>query len=195
MYFHQDDLDLALGALAGERLARQRFAERMRCVPRILAARNVRLGRPLAADDVADLAQEAVLRLWRKLDSYEGRASLESWAYGFCSLEIMNEIRRASRRPDPLPDPEECGGAAEPEAVPIDMDAGLRREEGEGWLTRLAERERQVVHLRHFEGLEVKEIALSLDITLSSVKTHYYRAIEKLRQWLPNPDLPPSASA
>ncbi|QDU69854.1 ECF RNA polymerase sigma factor SigG [Planctomycetes bacterium Pla86] len=160
----------------------------MRCVPRILTARNAQMGGPLNADDVADLAQDALLRLWKKLGTFAGRSSLEAWAYGFCSLELMNELRRAQRRPRGLP--VEAGAEVEPAAPSVDLDAGLMREEGEAWLANLPERERQIVRLRHFEGLEATQIASSIGISVSSVKTHYYRALEKLRRWIPDPDAP-----
>ena len=52
------------------------------------------------------------------------------------------------------------------------------------YLRHLAPREAQVVRLRHVEDLSLPEVAELLGISTSSAKTHYYRALEKLRSLL-----------
>jgi RNA polymerase sigma-70 factor (ECF subfamily) len=155
----------------------------MRCVPRFLAARNAALGRPLGDEELADLAQDVLVLLWTKLPSYAGKGSLETWSYRFCVLEIMNFLRRLRRRPLALDPPSQTVAGTDPE-VEHDPAARLAREETEALLRHLSEREAEVVRLRHFEGLEAREVAEHLGLSLSSVKTHYYRALEKLRPLL-----------
>ena len=69
-------------------------------------------------------------------------------------------------------------------AVAATVDRGLIDEETAKLLEQLAPREREVVHLRHFEDLSLPEIALRLGLSVSSVKTHYYRGLTKLRTHL-----------
>ena len=68
------DLELARRVVEGHPDAQRVFAERMRCVPRMIACRNRRLGRPLRPEELEDLTQETLLRIWRKLGAFEGRA-------------------------------------------------------------------------------------------------------------------------
>lgn len=75
------------------------LADRMRCIPRMLAARNRRSGRPLSEHDLADLAQDTASAILKKLASFEGRASLETWFHRFCGFEFANAVRRSSRQP------------------------------------------------------------------------------------------------
>jgi len=153
----------------------------MRVVGRLLAARNARLGRPLRDDELEDLTQETLLLVWRKLEGFAGRASLETWVYRFCYLELMNWLRKKSRLPRPLSELSDDSHAepVAPAAAEPGEDVGL-----ESILRHLAPREAEVIRLRHVEQCTPNEICELLAISLSSVKTHYYRGLEKLRSVL-----------
>jgi RNA polymerase sigma-70 factor, ECF subfamily len=53
-----------------------------------------------AADDVEDLYQEILLQLWRSLDSYQGRARPDTWAYKVAINTARSFRRKALRRRD-----------------------------------------------------------------------------------------------
>jgi len=180
---HRRDLALVEQVLNGETAAREAFLERMKCVGRILSVRNARMGRPLNDDELADVTQETLLQIWRKLETYSGRASIETWVYGFCSLEILSYLRKRARMPSTLEDVPEPVDESEPAEAsdPATQAAGIER-----WVRHLARREAEVVRLHHVDQLDYEEIGELLAISKSSVKTHYYRALEKLRTLLPN---------
>ncbi|MCP3920813.1 MAG: sigma-70 family RNA polymerase sigma factor [bacterium] len=173
---HRQDLEFVHAVLAGDPEAGTEFAVRMRCVSRMLAARNHRLGRPLNDEELADLAQDVLLTVWRKLADYEGRAALESWVYRSCSFEFLNRLRKKRDAPATRDVTEEGTEPIEPEP-PADEGLDLL-------LRHLASREAEVVRLRHVDELAFPEIAAALGISASSAKTHYYRAIDKLRDVL-----------
>ena len=49
-------------------------------------------------------------------------------------------------------------------------------------LDQLSETDREILVLRHYEGLKLKEIARRLGLTPGAVYTRLFRALEKLRQ-------------
>lgn len=172
-----EDLRLVRDALGGDPGARERFARRMRCIGRILALRNARSGRPLGEHDLADLAQEVALSVWRRLDSYSGEAALESWVYSFCSFGWLSTSRR--RRSAPRAERE-----YEP-AAPDAPEGASRSEIGiERYLRHLSAREAEVLRARHVDGLDNREIARALSISVNSVKTHSANGMRKLREIL-----------
>lgn len=175
------DKALVTSVLSGQPEAHREFVERMRVVGRILAARNRRMGMPLSDDELADLAQETLLQIWRKLPTYRGDAALETWAYRFCALEFANHLRRRARSPRLL---EDARAAVEP-APAAEREPGVDfAGDMAGLLKHLAPREAQVVELVHVDMLGFREASEALAISVSSAKTHYYRALEKLRSVL-----------
>ncbi len=94
-----EDLVLVRRSLGGDREAQEELAERLSCLAGILRHRNRRLSSPLAEADFQDLVQDTALALWRKLDRFDGRASLETWAYRFCTFQMMSSLRDFKRKP------------------------------------------------------------------------------------------------
>lgn len=184
MLSHPDDplSDLALvrGTLAGEPESVDRFVRRMNCVPRILAAQNARLGRALSPGEIQDLAQDALLTIWKKLDTFGGLSGLETWVYRICCLELLNALRsqRRRRRLSTLHE--------EPAAAPaIDQRPNLLEyEHVHRGLERIEPPEADVIRLKHFQGLSFEEIAVRLSIPANTSKTRYYRGLKKLQEML-----------
>lgn len=182
---HEDDLSLARDAIAGRPAAVDRLVERLRCLPRILAARNRHLGRPLSDDELVDVAQATAVVVWRKLGSYAGRAALETWLYRFCELELLNAVRRKRRQP--------TSGAADDSTL-ASVDAATSTDVGGAaafdeerlrtCLGRLLAEEAEVVRLKHFDELTFEDMSTALRVPSSTLKTRYYRALAKLRRML-----------
>lgn len=184
---HPADVDLVRKALRSppppEALrAREDLERRLGCVPRILRARNEQLGRPLSSSDIPDLVQDTLTVIWRKLPQYEGRASLETWIYRICSLELMNAARRVQRRAAVTRSQEEVGAL---ETVPDEAQRApshLVYEELYHHLSKLPADLEHVLRLKHYEDKTFEEIGAALGLKPSGAKHHYYRALELLRE-------------
>ncbi len=154
----------------------------MQCVPSILAAQNARLGAPLTSDDLADVVQDTLTSIWRKLGEFEGRAALETWVYRFCFLELMNSVRRRRRRPEPMHEEEsvaerdDTGGASPAETADRELIHRV--------LDRLGPPASDVIRMKHFEELTFDEIGAELDVSPNTAKTQYYRGMVRLREYL-----------
>lgn len=173
------DARLVRDALAGDRQAGERLAERLMCVPRVLGSINARRGGRLSSHDLEDLIGDCLLGIWRKLGSYHGEATLEGWLYRFCFLEFMNKARLLSRRPE-VSRPE----LAQHESPEVALDRDLEREDLERTLLRLGPPDSDVVRLKHYDELTFEGIARALGITTKMAKTRYYRGIAWLQREL-----------
>lgn len=180
------DRELARRAAAGDERAREEVGARLSCVRRFLAALDERRGGRLGADRLDDLEQDVMRILLAKLDGFEGRATLETWAFQVCKLEHWNALRRAAK--------EEGRQAAledAPEPAAPAGDSGEVRDELERVdraLEELGPPHAHVLRLKHFDDLTFDEIAERLGVSPNTAKTWYYRGLVKLRRILDVPD-------
>ena len=142
-------------------------------------------------EEAADLAQEAFVKAWQGLPSFQGESSFATWIYRLTTNVCIDWLRRQKRREGVEPsvslDDEESGWA---EPADRDSDPHLlleRSERGKALargLARLPDWQRRVLVLRELSGLSYQEIGQALDIDLGTVKSRIARARLNLRKIL-----------
>lgn len=175
----QRDVELVRAARAGRPDALEAMAKRLEVLPACVRAQNARFGRRLTREEEEDVVQNVAVSLWRKLDDFDGRASLEAWAWGFVCMEVLRTYERRARRRI-APDGEEKLGAI---AVP-ERESSADDERVRAALDGISEESSQIVRLKHFEDLTFEEIAARRSEPINTVKTRYYRALERLKHVL-----------
>jgi len=114
---------------------------------------------------------------------FEGRSSFRTWFFGVIRRTASEQHRRRWLRDtllkrwfagQPL---RLSGSAASPETG---VDSSLLR----GALSRLPERQQQVLHLVYYQDLTVEEAAGVLGVSLGTARTHFDRGKRRLRQLL-----------
>lgn len=154
--------------------------DRMLCVPRILSAKNRRLGTPLSDDELLDLVQDVLALIWRKRAEFEGRSALETWVYRIALFELMNGIRRKQRHSPRESVRVEAVSLEDPSAAAETADFRFVYE----GLERLGPPDEDVIRLKHFDELTFQQIGERLDVSPNTAKTWYYRGMKKLRAML-----------
>jgi len=173
----ESDARLVRAALQGRSGAAALLIERLCCVPAMVRSKHARLGMPLDVHAVDDVVQNAMAAIWSKLESFEGRSSLETWIWGFCVNELYKGIHRQRRERGRTVDwvEEPAHEDPEPAASYSQLHEGLHRLGGS------CER---VIRLKHFEDLTFEQIAQRLSISANTAKTHYYRGLQRLKPWV-----------
>jgi len=139
--------------------------------------------------DAEEVVQDAFMRGYRKLESFESRANFGTWIYRIavhCALDKVSRRHEVNARSNVPMD-------AEPEAVQVpdrtpspeqlllSEELGAFRESAMHSLTPL---EQTAFTLRHMEDCSMEEIAAALEIAPNAAKQAVYRAVHKLRQRL-----------
>jgi RNA polymerase sigma-70 factor (ECF subfamily) len=172
------DVELVSGAREHRRDATEQLLQRFGAVPRILMAINVRLGWPLNDHEVEDVCQDTIERLWRKLESFNGTSTLETWFYGVARFEFMNALRRKQRR---ALEPVDADLREAPDPPPPHRDEFERVHAA---LAQLIPDDARIVVLHHFDGQTLEQAARTAAIPVSTAKSRYYRGMERLTQLL-----------
>ena len=174
-----DDALMAAYAAGQPEAARLLIA---RHAPRAMALATRLLGDRAEAEDVA---QEALLRLWRVAPEWQaGRAQVSTWLYRVVRNLCTDRLRRR-RGPGAGVDLDSIAEPASPRpGVVAQMIAADRAGALQAALDRLPERQREAVVLRHLEGLANPEIAEILGVSIEAVESLTARARRNLVQML-----------
>lgn len=142
-------------------------------------------------EDAADLAQEAFLRAWRSLPSFQGDSSFATWLYRLTSNLCIDFLRQEKRKRAAVTvtslDEEESSAVDVPDHRFTPQNELERKElqqaVGKAILL-LSDEHRQVLVLRELEGLSYSEIAQQLDLEEGTVKSRIARARISLKNIL-----------
>jgi len=136
--------------------------------------------------DAEDALQEALLRAWRALPSFEGRSSLRSWLYRIVTNTSLDAVKRRPRRVIPI-DLDQTEPVAHRHATALEPPLEgryLTREDFERALVVavrvLPARQRAVLIMREALGFSARETARRLGITVAAVNSSLQRARARL---------------
>jgi RNA polymerase sigma-70 factor, ECF subfamily len=128
-----------------------------------------------SSHDAEDALQEALLRAWTALPSFEGRSSLRSWLYRIVTNTSLDVIKRRPKRVVPI---EYASLPADGQADPENRYE--RRESVEDAVATaerlLPERQRRVLVLREVLGFSARETADRLGTSVPAVNSALQRA-------------------
>jgi RNA polymerase sigma-70 factor (ECF subfamily) len=131
-------------------------------------------------DEADDLAQEVFVKLFERMESFRGEASLSTWIYRIGVNTCIDALRRSKRRAtEPFDERRSDIARDEDTAGRIALSEMVR-----GALMVLPVKYRTVVILREFEGRSYREIAEVLECSVGTVESRLFRARELLRRIL-----------
>ena len=135
-------------------------------------------------EDAQDCLQDAMLRVYRSLNSFKGQSSFSTWLYRVTMNTCLDEIRRRKMRSSAsLDDLLDSGWSPSDENdVPERrMIASEQRRTIDRAIAELPEDMRAAIILRDVQGYSYDEIAEMLDANIGTVKSRISRGRERLR--------------
>jgi RNA polymerase sigma-70 factor (ECF subfamily) len=131
-------------------------------------------------DGAEEIVQDAFVRVWRSLPSFNGNSRLSTWLHSVAVNAALDRVRNRARmeaRIDREVDVDRY--AAEVRRAMPAADIDLERA-----VATLPDGAREVVLLHYFEGFPCAEIAERLGVVEGTVKSQLHRARQLLKEAL-----------
>jgi RNA polymerase sigma-70 factor (ECF subfamily) len=132
--------------------------------------------------DAEDVSQAAFIKVYRSIRTFKKGASFKSWLYRIVLNAAIDHVRQRSFFPAAFPFEKTSmtgGGADNPERT---AEAALMKKKVDRALENLSDREKAAFVLRHDHGLDLKEIAEAMGVSLGSVKSYLFRSVRKIQK-------------
>ena len=142
-------------------------------------------------DDAEDIAQEAFLKAYTRLESFESRAKFKTWLFRIATNHCIDRARKSARRPahcsldqareDSRPLVETLAAEREPldELRTKELQLEVRKA-----IVQLPEKLRAVLILHDLQGMQYAEIAQVLGCPVGTVKSRLHNARAQLKERL-----------
>jgi RNA polymerase sigma-70 factor (ECF subfamily) len=143
-------------------------------------------------DDAKDIAQEAFIKSFEKLQQFEERAQFSTWLYRIAVNLAMDQYRRRKRRPhesldDTIHEIERQKNIEQTEEglrSEMELQTSAQRQQIDKALMNLSQNQRVATVLKYFHQKSSKEIAHILGCSESTARIHLFRAMKNLRKHL-----------
>ena len=134
-------------------------------------------------EDASDLAQEAFVRAWRGLKSFQGQSALSTWLYRIAVNLCLNRLSLKTPRTEPIESTDRF-----PDTHTEDPQTRLLRGE-RGAIVRkaiasLPKKQRATLILRAYHEMPHQQIAEILGSSVGAVKANFFHALANLKKRL-----------
>ncbi len=174
-YYNEAEKTLVANCLNGDQQAQHELYDKY-----VQAMYNTVLRMVKNTTDTEDIIQEVFVKVFRKLDSFQGDSTLGAWIKRITINTSLNFIRKEKK--NFLMSVEENFDI--PDEPDEELDMPYSMEQIHFGIKQLPERCRVVLSLFLLEGYQHKEIASILNIAESTSKTQYRRGKRLLQEYL-----------
>ena len=146
-------------------------------------------------DQIYDVLQQVYLQLYLSLPTLSRNAPLKGWLFRVARNRCLDELRKKGRRAEVFFSPIEGDDGeeglssleviADPEPLPEEVTASIELYDAlQAAMISLPAKTRSILHLHCFGQLTFSQIGRALNMPESSVKSHFYRSLPRLRRVL-----------
>lgn len=137
-------------------------------------------------EQVEDLVQEAFMKAFNNLNSYNTNYAFSTWLYRITTNHTIDYLRKKKLKTTSINDPVKTKDGEMEIQISDDAETDrdiIRKERKKiihNAINDLPKKYRRVIEMRHLQELSYQEIADQLDLPLGTVKAHIFRAREML---------------
>ena len=135
-------------------------------------------------EDANDVLQNAFLKIWNNLDTFQGKSALSTWLYRIAINEALDFVRRQKNVNSATVSTEDEPGVAARLMGDDYFDGDEAQARLQEAVARLPEVQRTVFTLKYFDELKYSEISKILDTSQGALKASYHLAVKKITEYL-----------
>lgn len=135
-------------------------------------------------EDANDVLQNAFLKIWNNLDTFQGKSALSTWLYRIAINEALDFVRRQKNVNSATVSTEDEPGVAARLMGDDYFDGDEAQARLQEAVARLPEVQRTVFTLKYFDELKYSEISRILDTSEGALKASYHLAVKKITEYL-----------
>ncbi len=135
-------------------------------------------------EDAEEALADVFVKVWRSAAGFKGECKFSTWLYRIAANTAKDKLRSRLARPEVTLDDtvaldmQSTGRADDPEKLAVDTDEVSRIAAA---MNGLAEEDRLLISLYHFQELDYEDIFQITGIPASNLKVKLFRARERLR--------------
>ena len=134
-------------------------------------------------DEAKDIVQEVFMRVWKRRDEMHTYLNMEAWCMQITKNLCYDKLKsKAHQNRVALPEHwqiEDIASTPDQKAETKDIMNRIH-----GFISKLPDKQKQVIQLRDIEGYSYKEIGEILEIDINQVKVNLFRARQAVRESL-----------
>lgn len=163
-------------ASRGESVAFELISDLYRPILLNLAMRILR-----NADDANDAVQESLVKAYRAIRDFDPNRPIKPWLCRICTNVCIDMVRSRKYEGDSI-DQHEYMLCDESSSLEDQAGANMARTQVIEAISRLPEKYRKIIFLRHFRHMDINEIAIELQKPEGTIKSWLFRARGLLKQ-------------
>lgn len=134
-------------------------------------------------EDTNDVTQNAFIKIWRNLDSFQGNSKLYTWIYRIATNEAITFIKLNKSRYFVSLDEikNNFSETLEADVYFKSSDIQIKLQKA---IASLPNKQKLIFIMRYYENMAYKDIAEAIDVKIGTIKSTYHIAIKKVEKYL-----------
>lgn len=141
----------------------------------------------LEHEDANDVLQNVLIKVYRNIQKFEGKAKLYTWLYRIATNESLTFLTKKKKKLSVSMEGEASILANNLTADEY-FDGSQAQIKLQQALLRLPEKQKLVFSMRYFEGMSYEEISKILETSKGGLKASYHHAVKKIEQFIKDND-------
>lgn len=134
-------------------------------------------------EDANDVLQNVLIKIYRSIHSFEGKAQLYTWLYRIATNETITFLNKKKKKTIVSIEQEGLNLANTLKADDYFDGAHIQIKLQQA-IASLPEKQRLVFNMRYFEEMPYQEMAVILGTSVGALKASYHHAVKKIEHYI-----------